>query len=354
MEDQAVVTLRNGEKMPVIGLGTWKSPVGKTGDAVKAAIRAGYRMLDVANDYGNENEIGSALRELIESGEISRKDLFVQAKLWNSNHRREHVRLDLEATLRDLQMDYVDSFVIHWPHACPAAGDLRLATGGNHAAPAEERSMFPLDSSGLYCSDLSSHYDETWAAMEDLVDAGLCRTIGISNFNIKQIHEIVRYSKKYLPSVLQNECHPYLQQKDLMDVCRHQGIVFQSYSPLGSADRPWAKPGDPEVLHDPTLSAIASRVGRSVAQVVLRWHIQRGGTVVAKSVTPTRIEENFKILDFQLTQDDMESISLLNRGWRHLLWPETSGHPDYPFKDELPHNYVVAPAPRSTQISSRP
>lgn len=213
--------------------------------------------------------------------------------------------------------------------------------------------MFPTDAEGRYCNDNESHYMETWYAMEDLVDAGLCKTIGISNFNATQLMEVMENAKKYKPSILQNESHPYLQQKDLRDVCRHQGIVFQSYSPLGSGDRPWAKPGDPEVLNDPCLVSIAKRKEKSVAQIVPRWHLQRDSCVVAKSITPSRIVDNFNLWDFSLDQEDMEQIYRLNRGWRHLLWPETSGHPDYPFKDELPHDYVIGRAMKSTQISSK-
>merc|ERR1711963_789863 len=213
-------------KVPTIALGTWKSPQEQTKQAIVTAVKAGFRFLDTANDYDNEHFIGDALEELFKEGVVKREDLFIQSKLWNSNHRPEHVRPDLEATLKDLKVSYIDSFVIHWPMA-----------------------------------------------------------------------------------VLQNESHPYLQEKDLRDFCKINGIIFQAYSSLGSADRPWRKEGSitsgaavggHEVLQNPTLLGIAAKHGVSAAQVVLRWHVQMGGAAVCKSVTPSRIIENYKLWHFKL------------------------------------------------------
>ena len=178
------VTLASGHAMPQVALGTWKSPPGVTAAAVKAAVRAGYRNIDAANDYNNEAEVGTALAELFAAGEVTRGELFVQAKLWNTNHRKEHVRADLDQTLKDLQLDYLDSFVIHWPQAAPATGE-RAATRLDGAYPAHKAkgSMFPVDDTGYFCSDDGCHYTETWRAMEALVDEGLVRSIGLSNFN---------------------------------------------------------------------------------------------------------------------------------------------------------------------------
>jgi len=340
--------------MPLISLGTWKSPKGQVGAAVKTAIEAGYTGIDCANDYANEAEIGQALKELFDAGTVKREDLFIQAKLWNSNHRKEHVREDLQATLRDLQLTYLDSYVIHWPQASPSTGKAAaLIEHGSFAAPAAQGSMFPLDDQGRYCNDLESHFVETWHVMEDLVDEGLVKSIGLSNFNISQIREVMAAAKKHQPCVLQNECHPYLQLKDLVDFCKINQIQVQAYMPLGSFDRPFVKPGDPEVLQDERVIAISKKYKKSVAQVVLRWHTQRGVAACPKSVTPHRIKENNEIWDFELSAEDLLEFDRFNIGYRFLLWAETSGHPDYPFKDDLPHNYVVGPAPTNTGKSSR-
>merc|ERR1711868_59432 len=353
------VTLNNGTKMPRLGLGTWKAPKAKTKAAVKTAIKAGYRLIDCANDYDNEHVIGEALQELFSEGVVKREELFIQAKLWNSNHRPEHVKLDLEATLKDLQVSYVDSFVIHWPQAVPSNGKYcALRPGGCYADHESKQTMFPLDDEGYYCADMESHYLETWKVMEALVDEGLCKSIGLSNFNKRQIEEVYSNAQKYKPAVLQNESHPYMQEKDLRDFCKLHNIVFQAYSSLGSADRPWRQSGSitsgppkvgHEVLQHPEIMRIGKKYNKSAAQAVLRWHVQNGGTCVAKSVTPSRIEENYQIWDFELDADDMAKFGELNVGWRHLVWAETSMHPDYPFKDDIPYGYVLGkPAPSTT------
>jgi len=269
------VKLHTGAEMPLISLGTWKSAKGETGAAVKAAIEAGYRGLDCANDYGNEAEVGQALKELFDSGKVKREDIFIQAKLWNTNHRKEHVRQDLEATLKDLQLSYVDSYLVHWAMACPATGKLAINKHGNRLAPQEEGTMFPLGPDGLYVYDKDSHFMETWEAMEELVDEGLCKSIGLSNFNFEQIREVLTKAKKHKPAVLQNECHPYLQLNDLLDFCNINNIRLQAYMPLGSADRPMAKPGDPEVLR----TRRSRRLAPSTASPRRRWCC--GGTCSA-------------------------------------------------------------------------
>lgn len=337
--------------MPRVALGTWKAPAEKTKQAVITAVKSGYRFIDCANDYDNEHVIGEALQELFAAGVVKREDLFIQAKLWNSNHRPEHVKPDLEATLRELQIEYVDSFVIHWPQAVPSNGKYcALRPSGCYPAHESKMTMFPCDDEGYYCIDKDSHYLETWDAMEKLVDQGLARSIGLSNFNRRQVEEVYNYAKKYKPAVLQNESHPYLHEKDLRDFCRINGIVFQAYSALGSGDRPWLKQGSitsgapktgHEVLSHPDIAAIASKYNKSSANVVLRWHLQMGGTMVCKSVTPSRIQANYNLWDFNLSADDMAKFDALNVGWRHLIWAEASGHPDFPFKDDLPADYVL-------------
>jgi len=341
-----------GLKVPKIALGTWKAPAEQTKDAVTTAVKAGFRFIDTANDYDNEHSVGEAIQQLIKEGTVQREELFIQSKLWNSNHRPEHVRADLEATLKDLGVDYIDSFVIHWPMAVPSHGQkAALRPHGCYPAHYTKGTLFPLQDDGHYCVDAESHFVETWLEMEKLVDEGLTKSIGLSNFNKRQVREVLNIpGAKYKPALLQNESHPYLQEKDLRDFCKINGIIFQAYSALGSADRPWRKEGSitsgapfggHEVLQNPELAKVADKHGLSVAQVVLRWHIQVGGAAVCKSVTPDRIRQNYDIWNFVLDAEDIEVVSGLNYGWRHLIWAETSAHPDYPFKDELPHGYIL-------------
>lgn len=337
------VTLASGYEMPLLALGTWKAPAGVTGAAVETAIKAGYRNIDTANDYNNEAEIGVALKNCFDQGIVKREEVFVQSKLWNSNHRPEHVLPDLEQTLTDLQLDYVDMFMIHWPQAGPSNGG-QAATRVNGAIASKDPTvMFPLDSEGYYSVDLESHYMETWETMEKLVDQGLCKSIGISNFNKTQVEEVVAGAR--IPvSLLQNECHVYLQQKDLVDLCNFRNIKFQAFSPLGSGDTNYASYTSPTgtiPLKDAHMNELAEKYGKSVAQVMLRWAIQRGTSVVTKSVTPQRVIDNAQIFDWELSDEDFKSFDKVNCGWRHLLWGEISHHPDYPFHDELPHGYVL-------------
>ena len=178
--------------------------------------------------------------------------------------------------------------------------------------------MFPLTEDGYFCSDDESHYIETWKYMEGLVDSGVVRSIGLSNFNKKQIVEVVNVAR--IPvSLLQNECHPYLQQKDLVDLCRFYNIAFQAFSPLGSGETHLNQTGPSPTgtipLNDKLLNALAVKYGKDVGQIMLKWAVQRGTTIVSKSVTPSRIEGNIKIFDWELSQEDFDSISTLNCGY---------------------------------------
>ncbi|GAB5354395.1 hypothetical protein AAMO2058_000115300 [Amorphochlora amoebiformis] len=337
-------TLASGYEMPVFSLGTWKAAKGKTQKAVETAIRCGYRNIDTANDYNNEEEIGVALQNLFKEGVVKREEVFIQSKLWNSNHRPEHVDYDLDQTLSDLKLDYVDMYMIHWPQAAPSTGKAAATrVEGAIAAHHTKNPMFPLDDEGYYCADMESHFVETWQKLEELVDSGKVKSIGISNFNKTQIEEVVAIAKHPV-SLLQNESHVYLQQKDLIDLCNFRNICFQSFSSLGSGDTNYAEYASPTgtiPLKDPHIKSLAEKYGKNPAQIMLRWGVQRGISVVSKSVTPERVIGNFDIWDFKLSDEDMKSFDMLNCGWRHLLWGEVSHHPDYPFKDELPHGYVL-------------
>lgn len=313
---QAFVEFTNGLKCPLIAFGTWKSEPGKVAQAVKDAIDVGYRHIDCAHVYGNEKEVGDALKEKLNEGVLKREDLFVTSKLWNTFHREDLVEPALRTTLKDLQLDYLDLYLIHWPMAYKE---------GDTLFPKDENDQILYSDAPLL---------ETWKAMEKLVEKGLVKSIGVSNFNSKQIEDVLKIAK-IPPAVNQVECHPYLNQEKLRRFLHDRNITMAAYSPLGSPDRPWATKDDPILLEDPKLAEIAKKYNVSVASICLRYQIQRGNIVIPKSVTKSRIQSNYDLFEFQIYEEEWEEIESLNKDLRYCSLHWAKDHKDYPFSIEF-------------------
>ena len=281
--------------MPAIGLGTWKAAPGEVGAAVRTAIQLGYRHIDCAAIYGNEAEIGAALNSVLSRGELAREELWITSKLWNDSHDPGHVRPALERTLADLGLAWLDLYLIHWP----------VAQRHGVALPSEATELIPLERLPLA---------STWAAMEELVDAGLVRRIGVSNVSAAKLAALLPHCR-IRPAVNQVERHPWLQQNALLAFCREQGIAVTAYSPLGSP----ASGGPAPLLHDPVITAIASAHGASAAQVLIAWGIACGTSVIPKSVQPERLAANLQAATaLQLSCAELDQIAGLERHHRFV------------------------------------
>jgi len=256
--------------IPALGFGTLiRDPVAAK-QAIKAALEAGYRLLDGAELYANEEVVGAAMREAFEAGTLRREELFVTTKLWNNNHRPERVRPAVEASLRRLQLDYLDCYLVHTPFAFK---------------PGDE--MYPRDEHEQPIYDAGVTLVETWRAMEQLVDEGRSRAIGLSDITLEKLKAIVAVAR-IKPAVVQIESHPYLPEWEMLEFCRQHGIVLQAFAPLGHGM-------EPKVTDDPVIKSIAQRVHKPPSQVALAWAVQRGTAVLSTSIKPERIRENFDI-----------------------------------------------------------
>ncbi len=256
--------------IPALGFGTLIPDPVATRTATKAALEAGFRQLDAAERYRNEKEVGEAMQEVSKAGKIKREDVFIATKLWNNNHRPERVKPALEGSLKRLQLDYVDLYLIHTPYAFQ---------------PGDEQD--PRDASGNVIYDKGVTLLETWGALERLADEGKCMAIGLSDVSLDQTKEIFE-AARIKPAVVHVESHPYLPEWELLDYCKKNGIVLQAFAALGHGM-------EPKLVENPVITAIAKRVNKTPAQVLLAWAIQRGTALLTTSTKPNWIKENFDV-----------------------------------------------------------
>ncbi|XP_076318486.1 1,5-anhydro-D-fructose reductase-like isoform X2 [Tachypleus tridentatus] len=316
------VKLNNGAHMPLIGLGTFQAKAGELEAAVKTAIEYGYRHIDTAWAYMNEKDIGNALKMVIDAGKLRREDIFVVSKLPNGGHHRDKVLHYLQQSLDDLQLSYVDLYLVHSPlSVVPTDGD----------------AVFPRKD-GKLVIDYEADLVDTWKGMEDAVDAGMTKAIGLSNFNSEQIKRIYE-NARIKPANLQVECHAYLPQVKLFELCKELNITFTAYGPLGNPSlsrflkENFGIDADlPNLLKDTSIQAIAERNQKTPAQILLRWLIQRGIIVIPKSSKPIRIKENFEIFDFNLSEEEVNQINALDKNIRLFKYDGLEDHPHFPFK----------------------
>ncbi|MCD7446520.1 NADP-dependent D-sorbitol-6-phosphate dehydrogenase [Datura stramonium] len=293
------ITLNSGFEMPIVGLGVWRMEGKDIKDLLINAIKIGYRHFDCAADYQNEAEVGEALAEAFQTGLVKREDLFITTKLWNSDHG--HVLEACKDSLKKLRLDYLDLYLVHFPVATRHTG-----VGTTASALGED---------GVLDIDTTISLETTWHGMENLVSLGLVRSIGISNYDIFLTRDCLAYSK-VKPAVNQIETHPYFQRESLVKFCQKHGICVTAHTPLGGAAANTEWFGTVSCLEDPALKGLAEKYKKTVAQVVLRWGIQRNTVVIPKSSKLERLQENFNVLDFELTKEDMDLVKSLDRNYR--------------------------------------
>lgn len=306
--------LNNGRSLPAVGLGTyaWMG----TGEreilpnAVYDAISVGVRHIDTAWIYMVEDKVGEGIRRAIDEGIVKREDLTVVTKIWTFNMKRDRLIGQAKLSLKNLGLDYIDILMLHWP-VC-------TIDNGN-------REEWPRNSDGSFALDNETDiYQETWKAMEDLVDQGLAKSIGVSNFTPTQLETLMQ-TARIKPVVNQVESTPLLPQTRTLEVCNKYGIVMTAYSPFGGSPAPQRDktfaPSNPrkQLWENPVIVSLAEKYGKTVCQILLKFHVQRGVAVVPKSVSKERIKQNLDIFDFELTQEDMDSLLNLKTGERMLL-----------------------------------
>ena len=294
--------------MPAVGLGLWKIDPNDVAQAVYDAIKVGYRHLDSAADYGNEAEVGAGIARAISDGLCTREELWITSKLWNTFHRQEHVTAACRKSLDDLGIDYFDLYLVHFPIA------LRFVDFADRYPP---EWIFDPSAAAPRMERDNVALSETWGGMENLVDQGLAREIGVCNYNSGLLHDLMSYAR-IKPAMLQLESHPYLTQEAMLRTARDYDIAVTAFSPLGAASYLELDMATEQesVLAEPTVTEIAARLNVSAAQVVLKWGLQRGTAVIPKTSKPGRLLENLTLAGFELSGDDVAAISALNKNRR--------------------------------------
>ena len=298
-------------QMPAIGLGTWQMEDGSATAAVKSAVQLGYRHFDCAPIYLNEPNIGAALGDVFSGGEIPREDFWITSKLWCNRHRPDLVEGALRKSLADLQLDYLDLYMIHWPIVF--RHDVHRPTSAEDFVSLEE---VPLT--------------DTWKAMETCLHAGLCRNIGVCNFSKKKLKSLIA-GCQVKPAAIQVESHPLFPQRELLEFCKHEGIQFVAYSPLGTGDRPerMRADDDPKLFETPEIREIANDRQLTPAQVILAWAVNRGTSAIPKSADPQRQVTNLSAGSIELSREEMTTIEGIERRHRYVhggFW-EMEGSP---------------------------
>ncbi|KAA0194865.1 Aldehyde oxidoreductase [Fasciolopsis buskii] len=305
--------MSDGRKIPVLGYGTYLVPKDQMKTNILTTLQTGYRSIDCAFFYDNEDAVGEALAEAMDKLKVKREDIFVTSKVWPTHMRPENVRKSCEQSLKDLRLAYLDLYLIHWPVA--------FQPSESHFPMAEDGETYALDSVPLL---------DTWRAMEKLVDDGLVKSIGISNFNRRQIDHILN-NCRIKPVNLQIEIHANFPNEKLVNYAHSRGLIVSAYAPLGSLGN---TPGETDLLQQPWIKEIAAKHKKTPAQVLLRYLAQRHIAVLPKSSMPSRIKENAQIFNFTMSDEEMNVLNTKGLNKRQFTFLGMRYHPEYPFYDE--------------------
>ncbi|KAM7534057.1 hypothetical protein Aperf_G00000116896 [Anoplocephala perfoliata] len=308
--------LNNGHLIPIIGFGTFDAAKEVVAEAVKEAIDAGYRHIDTATSYDNEEEVGRGIAESMKKHGLKREDIFVTTKLFCDKHDPDDVRKACEDSLKKLGLDYLDLYLVHFP------ASFHLKEGAEFHSTDPNRLVFEYHK-----------LEDTWRAMEDLIPAGLVKSIGVSNYNKRQLEHLMKHCK-VVPAVNQIEVNLHMLNTKLIEFCHSKNIVVEGYSPFGSPG--FIKDKSKTVLELETVVEVAKKHNKTPAQVIVRHALQREIVVLAKSVTPERIRSNIDVFGFELSDEEMDQLNKAGHNIRLAPWPAgLDKHPDYPFHDEF-------------------